>query len=171
MSDWDRYSSEHDVRGTVYESDYRDSSSQQGFGGRARQGMDQMRHGAQEAGDRARQGFDHYFHQHPITFGIGALALGLAVGMLVPSTKPEERWLGDAADRMKERTRDTMHKFGDTAKSTFHEATEAARHGMEERGVDARSIKEGAQEAAKEAREAAEKTAEVERRASEGENK
>lgn len=169
MSDWNRYSSEHDVHGTVYESDYQDSN--EGLRGRARQGMDQMRHGAQDMTGRAREGFDHYFHQHPLTFGVGAVALGFAVGMLLPATKPEERWMGEASERVRERGRETMHKVGDVARHSYEEARDTARSEMEERGLDAQSIREGAHDVAHEAKDVAEKTAKEARRAAEEEAK
>ena len=166
MSDWDRYSTENDIRGTVYDSDY---DTHEGFGGRARQGMGQVRDRAQDMSGRAREGFDHYFHQHPLTFGLGAVALGFAVGMLLPATKPEEQWMGDASERVKERGRETMHKVSDVARTSFEEARETARHEMEERGIDAKSIREGAGQVAHEARDVAEKTAREARRAAEEE--
>lgn len=167
MSDWDRYGSEHDVRGSVYESDYRESS--EGMRERARQGVEEARNRAQDMSGRAREGFDRYFHQHPITFGIGALALGFAVGMLLPSSKSEERWMGEASERVRDRTRDTMHKVGDVAKSSFEEARDTARHEMEEHGFDAQSLKEGAKQVADDARDVAEKSAKEARRTAEEE--
>ncbi|HEX7004170.1 MAG TPA: hypothetical protein VF168_08275 [Trueperaceae bacterium] len=160
MSDWDRYSTEHDVSGSIYESDYGRSS--EGLRDRARQGVDQMRHRAQDMSGKAREGFDHYFHQHPLTFGIGAVALGFAIGMLLPATRPEERWMGEASERVKERGRETMHKVGDVARTSFEEARETARHEMEERGLDPKKM-------AHEARDVAEKTAKEARRAAEEE--
>lgn len=167
MSDWDRYSTEDDVRGNIYESDYHHSG--EGLRDRARYGMDRMRHSAQDMGGRARQGFDHYFQQHPLTFGLGALAIGFAVGMLLPATRPEERWMGEASERVRERGRETMHRVGEVAKSSFEEARETARHEMEERGLDANSLRESAREVAHEARDVAEKTAKEARRAAEEE--
>ena len=167
MSDWDRYSTEHDVRGSIYESDYQQSS--EGLRGKARQGMDRMRHGAQDMGGKAREGFDHYFHQHPLTFGFGALAIGFAVGMLLPATRQEEQWMGDASERVRERGRETMHKVGDVARSSFEEARDTARQEMEDRGLDANSLRESAREVAHDARDVAEKTAKEARRTAEEE--
>lgn len=169
MSDWDRYSNEYDGRGTTY-SDY-GSSESEGMRGRARQSVEQVRSTAQQATGRAREGFDRYFHQHPLTFGLGALALGVVVGMLLPSTRPEERLMGDAAERMKERTREMAGKVGDVAKSSLQEARDTARSELEERGYDTGSLKESAQDMAQEARDVAEKSAKEARRAAEEEAK
>ncbi|MEX2535495.1 MAG: hypothetical protein WD273_07820 [Trueperaceae bacterium] len=171
MSDWDRYNSENDARGAVYESDYdfRDSSSSEGIRDRARQSVDQMRSGAREATGRARQGFDHYFHEHPLTFAFGALALGLAVGMLLPSTRQENQWMGEASERVKDRTRDSVSKMGDVAKTSFKEARDTAESEFEERGYDAKGLKEGAKDVLHDAREVAEKTGKEARRAAEEE--
>jgi hypothetical protein len=169
MSDWDRYDSESESRGTVYEEGYRGGETARGLRERARQGMEQVTHSAQEVGGRARTGFDHYFQRHPLMFGAGAFALGVALGMIIPSSRQEDRWMGEASHRMKERTREAAGKVGDVAKASFREARETARSEMEARGLDPQSLREGAREAAHEAREAAEKTAQEARRAAEEE--
>lgn len=161
MSDWDSYGSKRNERGAVYESDtgYYDSGSDHGFREKAKEGVDQVRNRAQEAGGRARHGFEHYFEKHPLLMGLGAMALGIAVGMTLPSSRQENRWLGEASDRMKERTRDAAEKVGEVAKTSFEEARDTARSEMDQRGLDANSMKEGAQHATQEAREVAEKAA------------
>jgi ElaB/YqjD/DUF883 family membrane-anchored ribosome-binding protein len=169
MSDWDRYGSESEGRRTAYEEDYRGSDAERSLRGRARQGIEQVSHSAQEVGGRARQGFDHYFHQNPLLFGAGAFALGIAIGMLLPSSPPEDRWLGEASHRVRERTREAAGKVGEVARATYREARETARSEMEARGLDAQGLREGVEEAAHEAREVAEKTAQEARRVAEEE--
>lgn len=169
MSDWDRYGKENDAREAVYDSDYYGTESDSGLRGRARHGMEQMGQSAQEVGGKARRGFDRYFHRHPLIVGAGALALGVAVGMMLPSTRQEDRWLGEASDRMKERTREAAGKVGDVAKTSFKEARDTAQSEMEQRHMDPESLREGAQDVAQDAREVAEKTAQEARRAAEEE--
>lgn len=159
MSDWDRYSSsERSVAGASYETDDQSESSGD-IRDRARQGVEQMRSSAEEVGGRARQGFDHYFHRHPLSVGAGVFALGVAVGMMFPSSRQEDRWMGEASERIKERTREAASKVTDVAKSSLKEATETARSEIEERGLDKESLKHSAQEAAHDARDVAEKAA------------
>jgi ElaB/YqjD/DUF883 family membrane-anchored ribosome-binding protein len=169
MSDWDRYGSETEGQRTAYEQGYRGEDAARGLRGRARQGIEEVSHSAQEVGGRARQGFDHYFHQHPLLFGAGAFALGVAIGMLLPSSRPEERWLGEASHRVRERTREAAGKVGEVAKASLREARETARSEMEARGLDTQSLREGAEGAVHEVREVAEKTAQEARRAAEEE--
>jgi hypothetical protein len=159
MSDWDRHRGEHDIRGTVYESDYRGRQSEEGVRGRARQGMESVRQTAQEAGGRAREGADHYFHRHPLVVGAGVFALGVAIGMLLPGSRQEDRWLGEASDHFKERTREAAGKVGDVARTSFEEARETARHEMDEHGLSASGLRESAKDIADQARKAAEEEA------------
>jgi hypothetical protein len=172
MSDWNRYDSEGNVRGAVYETDYHSESAESTRGGlrqRARGGVEQVRHTARDATGRARKGFDHYFDRHPLIMGAGALALGIAVGMMMPATRPEDRFLGEASDRVKERGREMAGKVGDVAKTSLKEARDTAREEMEQRGLDPRSLQEGAREVVHEARDVAAKTAQEARRAAEEE--
>jgi vacuolar-type H+-ATPase subunit H len=170
MSDWNRYDSESDVSGAAYETDYRGGEGTSGgLRDRARGGITRATHTASEASGWARKGFEHYFQQHPLTTGLGVLALGIAVGMMMPSSRQEDRWLGDASDRVKERSREVAGKVGDVARTTLKEARDTARKEMEERGMDAQSLKEGAREVVNDAREVAAKSAQEARRTAEEE--
>lgn len=168
MSDWNRYGSESGISGYDYESD-QDSQGSSGMRERAGQSVEKVRASTKEATERARSGFDHYFHQHPLLMGLGALALGVTIGLLLPSTRQEERWMGESASKVRDRTRETASKAADVAKSTFEEARDTAREELEGSGLDPQHLKESAKETASKVRETAEKTAEEARRTAEEE--
>lgn len=161
MSNWDRYGNENDFgstgrsgeehnRGREWANDLRE---------RARHGISDVQGNAQEMSGRFRRGFGDYFHDHPLLVGAGALALGVAIGMMMPATKQEDRWLGEPADRLKERTKEMAGRLGDAARSSIHEARETARSEMEGRGLDTEKLKQTAQETLHDAREVASKAA------------
>ena len=162
MSDWNDYGQ---VEDPMYRNDWSYDDDRRGMRGRMEGMGDQARH----MSDRARSGFSHYFNEHPLTFGLGAVALGMIVGMVIPSSRPEARFMGDAAQQVRARTRETASELGDVARAGFEEARDTMKHEFEERGMDAQSMKEGAREATEEAKDAARRSAQEGRKAAEEE--
>lgn len=88
---------------------------------------------ADEWETRARQGVRHTkrtvietMNENPLAVGAAALAVGALVGLALPGTDPEDRWMGEQRDHLldeaKEKAQETVHKV----QSVAQEATDAA---------------------------------------------
>jgi ElaB/YqjD/DUF883 family membrane-anchored ribosome-binding protein len=82
----------------------------------ARERAVQIKGGAQ----RGLRKLDRETHEHPLRVAAGAAIAGLALGMLLPSTRKENELMGSARD-------DLMDRAGDTAARVRDVATEGAR--------------------------------------------
>jgi hypothetical protein len=64
---------------------------------------------------------------NPIALGVVALAAGVGVGLLIPSTEPENRLMGNTRDRLLTGARETMHEVGEAARDVGRTARDTAR--------------------------------------------
>jgi ElaB/YqjD/DUF883 family membrane-anchored ribosome-binding protein len=122
-----------------------------------------VRDTARKAGGIARE--------NPLGLAVGSVAVGFLAGVLVPSTKVEDRKLGPVADEVKERAKETgeeaVQGARDVARETaaraqgpVHEAAgriaESARQAAQRQGQElASSTEEKAKDVAETARQAA----------------
>jgi ElaB/YqjD/DUF883 family membrane-anchored ribosome-binding protein len=65
--------------------------------------------------------------QNPLMAGAVALALGAAVGLMLPVTERENQWMGEARDKFMDRAGGVVHETMDKAQRVVSEATEAAK--------------------------------------------
>ena len=142
---------------------------------RARERMERARHEfadragqtgyyARRYGRRARQGFLQTLDEQPLVLGAIGLAVGAALGSILPRTTREDRLMGETRDRLKHQAEELGREELDKAKSAARAAYDAAideadRQGLTPEGgrsaVDAAKHKvervgEAAREAAKE---------------------
>jgi vacuolar-type H+-ATPase subunit H len=101
-----------------------------------RSGMDRMKSGLATGRSRAGEIFDEY----PLVIGASALALGILVGIALPSTRRERKLFGRQASRFLERGRQVAQA-----------AASAAKDAAQRQGLSSRGIKEAVQEVAREA--------------------
>ena len=73
---------------------------------------EKLRRGASVVGSSAGHGYEigkqkagEFWEQHPLIVGAGILAVGVAVGMLLPSTKAEKDLAGGPAGKLTKRLR------------------------------------------------------------------
>ncbi|MFL5840546.1 MAG: DUF3618 domain-containing protein [Thermoleophilaceae bacterium] len=64
--------------------------------------------------------------ENPIGLGVGALAGGFLIGMLIPSTRMENEKLGPMATEVKDRAKDTAQEAVDRGKQVAQEAASSA---------------------------------------------
>jgi len=95
-----------------------------------------------ESAQRAREGaastaraVGEYAQTHPLMAGAAMLALGAAIAALLPRTRAEDDWLGEASDRTmaaaKRAASDVVDTAGEAAAAAACEfKTEAERHGL-----------------------------------------
>ena len=103
-------------------------------GHRVEEGAEYARKRARELGHRARDGFVHAEHtavdfgrENPLAVGALALAAGVGVGLLLPSTQREDELLGAARDRMVGEVTGSVEGLKRTAKGTAHDVSDAFR--------------------------------------------
>lgn len=81
---------------------------------------------ASDAKDRAQQGFDRLSERQPLALGAIGFGLGLAAGLIAPTTHWEDEHVGPLSDRIKESARETAHDAEEVVKDVAHEAREVA---------------------------------------------
>jgi ElaB/YqjD/DUF883 family membrane-anchored ribosome-binding protein len=88
-------------------------------------------HGARDQlgqlSDGARQGLGWLVREQPLVLGAIGLAVGAAVGALLPGTETEDRLMGDTRDGLAERARVTAEQGFEQAKETAGEHLERAK--------------------------------------------
>ena len=139
------------------------------LGDRTREKAGQLRARAGELGsevkDRTRQAYAKTrdsvvstADRHPLEVGLTCLAVGVLAGLLIPTPSPVNRTIGPAADRLRQRTRETGAEMLEKGKRVARAAADAVKHEAEAQGLtpdrlrnEARNIGERAGEAAKDA--------------------
>lgn len=81
--------------------------------------------------DRVAQTVD----DHPLEIGLGCLALGIVVGLALPTPGPVNRVAGPTVDRLRNRTRDAGREMLQKGKRVVQAASDAAKHEAESQGL------------------------------------
>ena len=89
--------------------------------------------------------------ENPLGLAFAGVAVGFLAGLLVPSTRVEDERIGDVADDVKERAKETGREAVERGKQVAKEAGEAATETARERGQEQQAemqetMKERAQE-------------------------
>ena len=113
----------------------------EGMRQRAREGGARMRAQARHGYDRGVETFRRTSHDYPLAVGAGFLALGVVAGMLLPSTRKEDEWVGPTRDRLVTRSRDMAKDVMERGKHVAQAAKEAARSELEEQGLTPEELK------------------------------
>jgi hypothetical protein len=121
-----------------------------GFAGRLRQGVsslgrvfggsgDAIKRGAKSGFDRGRQGAEQGWTNHPLFMCAVALAAGTAAGFLLPSTRQEDRLMGETSDkvagRFKKGGKEAFRQGRTLAGKVLHEAVNASARETEREGL------------------------------------
>lgn len=75
------------------------------FGSAFRGSGDAIRRGAQSGFQQGREGAEQGWQNHPLVLCGVALAAGVAIGYMIPSTSQEDRLMGNASDKLTGRIR------------------------------------------------------------------
>ena len=119
---------------------------------RTSRGTEELRHRARERGtvmkeqarrryDQGVQRFKQTSDDYPLAVGAGFLALGLVAGMLLPSTRREDQWVGPTRDRLVNRSREAAHDAMERGKHVAQAATQAAKSELREQGLTPEELK------------------------------
>jgi ElaB/YqjD/DUF883 family membrane-anchored ribosome-binding protein len=102
---------------------------------------DQVKHQARRAKSVAQE--------NPLGLAVGAVAVGFLAGLLVPATRVEDERIGELADDVKERAKQTGQEALERGKQVAQDAAESAKDSAQSHGEELRdTAKEHAQEAA-----------------------
>ncbi|HEY7512574.1 MAG TPA: hypothetical protein VIG50_20095 [Vicinamibacteria bacterium] len=98
-----------------------------------------VRAGASRAGERARRTarraggeFDRLLREEPLAVGLGALAVGVLAGLMLPATRREDEMLGEARDRKVDRAREAAREALDRGKQVARTAVDRAKETVKE---------------------------------------
>ena len=87
--------------------------------------------------------------ENPLGLAVGAIAVGVLAGMLLPATRVEDERIGEFADDVKERAKETGQEALEHGKQVAQDAVETAKDSAQSHGEELReTAKEQAQEAA-----------------------
>src|SRR5690606_3956425 len=77
---------------------------------------------------------------YPVAIGLGCAAVGVLVGLAIPRTRREDRWMGETADNLKDQAmetgKDLLEKGEEVASKTASKVMDAA----ESEGLDPDTI-------------------------------
>jgi ElaB/YqjD/DUF883 family membrane-anchored ribosome-binding protein len=94
-----------------------------------------------------------WMHGNPLALAAGAVAAGVLIGLLLPSTRVEDDKLGEAADEVRSRAAETGREALDRGRQVAEDAAEAAREsGSRHADELGQSARQKAAEAAEQAR-------------------
>jgi ElaB/YqjD/DUF883 family membrane-anchored ribosome-binding protein len=100
------------------------------FANQAQDTAAQLANQAQYQAQRAGNELERLIHERPLAVGLGAMAIGLAVGLALPETPQENEWMGETRETLMDRAQnvaqDTAQKVTSVAGQTLDAAKEAA---------------------------------------------
>src|SRR5690606_28662224 len=105
--------SEH-ARGAARDAGQRLSSA-------ANRARDVAGHELRHARDYSRQ----VTETHPLAVGAAAVAAGIGIGLLIPTTRPEQEILGTRRDNLIDDAKETAQQIAHTAKQTVRDVKES----------------------------------------------
>lgn len=89
-----------------------------------RQGADRIKHSTQAQAQKVSQGFNHMLEEQPLALGALGLALGALIGGSLPSTRQEDRLMGEASDRVTDKAKQTAERVYEKAAETGRKVKE-----------------------------------------------
>jgi gas vesicle protein len=96
---------------------------------------EQVRHGADQVKEGAKQAVS-VAQANPVGLGVGAVAVGLLIGMALPATRAEDRRLGDLSDELKQQARDAGSEVLDRGKKVAQDAATQVSETVQESGKE-----------------------------------
>lgn len=110
----------------------------------------------------AQRKFVETSEAHPLTTGLGFLAVGILAGLALPSSRKENELMGEMSDRLKGQAKAKGQELVERGKNVATAAVTAAKEKAAEEGLTPESLKQKAQSVASEAKGAAQGAAERE---------
>jgi hypothetical protein len=137
----------------------RASEGARAIGRKAHQLKDEVAHSAQRGYEVGRAKFSEASQAHPLSVGLGFLAVGVLAGLAVPATRAEDEWAGEASDRVKQRAKAKGQDLLQRGKRVAEATVDVAKKTAAEEGLTPQAIKDKLSHVAAEARQTTEDTA------------
>lgn len=119
------------------------SSAYDSVAGRARSGAAAVGQAGAAAGDRAASmagGLGRLWHEQPLVVAGLGIAVGAAIGALLPTTEAENRMLGSTRDKLKDEAEDFALRQLDKADKVAEHAFKEARDAAEREGLTGEAV-------------------------------
>lgn len=84
-------------------------------------------HQVQDTASKARDTFNDTMDDYPLAVGAGFMLLGLAVGLAVPTTQPERRYIGQAGRRIMDQAQQVGSQIIDKGEEIAERAVDKVR--------------------------------------------
>ncbi len=91
---------------------------------RAKAGSRNAMHNASYSTQNASQQTTHFIKEHPVMAGALGIALGAAIGSLLPSTRAEDERMGAMRDKAVDRATEEGERYADEARAKVHDKAE-----------------------------------------------
>lgn len=91
-------------------------------GARVAERADHAMHRARDRARTAAHRVENQYEESPIGLGVVALAVGLAVGLSIPATRREAELMGNARDKLVDKTRETVASTTDRVERVIERA-------------------------------------------------
>lgn len=131
-------------------------------GGRLRSGSrhaaGRMQHQLQDGYARGRDQFSRAIDESPLAVGAAFLGLGLIAGLIFPSTRREDEWMGESSDELKQRAIDSGKEAVQRGQQVAAATAEAAADQMEKEGLTPHQLAEKARKVAAEVKQEVQET-------------
>jgi len=92
-----------------------------------KEGSQNAMHGISERTQSAGQQTAHFIKEHPVMAGALGIAIGAAIGGLLPSTRTENERLGAIRDKAMDRASEEGERYAEQARTKVHEKAEQSR--------------------------------------------
>lgn len=126
------------------------------LGSEARERVQELGIRSREQARRVRTDLERMIEENPLAVAAGAGAIGLALGLLLPHTRQEDRVMGPARDQLLDRAGETIERVQEAAAEAAQEVTEMVQGEVADRGPEVKGVVQGvAQRVTEQAKESA----------------
>lgn len=95
-----------------------------------------------ELTSQAAEKYQQAIQQYPLAVGAGCLALGMLAGLVVPRTRREDQWMGDASDELKDDAWKAGEQLVERGQHIVAETMDTAKESADEHGLTGEGVLE-----------------------------
>lgn len=96
-----------------------------------RERLEEFGHRSEEGYRQVRGGFSQTLNEQPLLLGVLGIAAGVLAGAMIPPTRQEEQWMGEAGGRLREKVEETGREQMEKARRIVTAGAESAREEAE----------------------------------------
>jgi gas vesicle protein len=109
---------------------------------RTKEVASQAAHTVRDKAAQAKDAAADAYEEHPLAFAAAAVAAGVLLGQLVPSTRREDEMMGESRDKLVQGAKAKGREIGERAKATGEAALDAARDEADKQGAGPSGLRE-----------------------------